>query len=61
MNFRHYDLKTDAYWHWRLLGVLVGLAVAILLMAGPAGQARADGLYVVNVANWDTLNVRNGP
>ena len=37
MNFRHYDLKTDAYWHWRLLGVLVGLAVAILLMAGPAG------------------------
>lgn len=61
MNFRHYDLKTDSYWHWRLLGVLVGLAVAILLMAGPAGPARADGLYVVNVANRDTLNVRNGP
>ncbi|MEM8876425.1 MAG: SH3 domain-containing protein [Pseudomonadota bacterium] len=61
MDFRHYDLKNDAHWHWRLLGVLIGLGIAILLIAGPANHAKADGLCVVNVANWDRLNVRSGP
>jgi uncharacterized protein YraI len=60
-NWLDYHIGRDAHWHWRLSGVVIALMLALVFVAGPAGQARADGLCVVNVSNYDQLNVRRGP
>lgn len=44
-----------------LLAAAVGLAAALFAPLAVSDAKASEGLCVVNVANWDALNVRSGP